>query len=156
MTKNAVNYDGDTSKTITLREDTTIRNVADTTIEDGAKNAVNAGTVYNETRVKRDGTYVKVSNTAGENLSALDNQVTSNTQNINYLNVRVGELGDRINKVGAGAAALAALHRREIAELKARDVQNAKDKAEMKADNAEMKAEIEALKKQVEALAAKK
>lgn len=45
---------------------------------------------------------------------------------------------------------------REIAELKARDVQNAKDKAEMKADNAEMKAEIEALKKQVEALAAKK
>ena len=236
-TKNAVNYDGDTSKTITLREDTTIRNVADTTIEDGAKNAVNAGTVYNETRVKQDGTYVKVSNTAGENLSALDNQVTSNTQNINYLNGRVGELGDRINKVGAGAAALAALHpldydpedkwdfaagvgnyrnataaavglfyrpneramfnlgwtmgdnrnmvnggfslkfgksnkyikyskaemasvidkqSREIAELKARDVQNAKDKAEMKADNAEMKAEIEALKKQVEALAAKK
>lgn len=92
---------------------------------------------------------MKVSNTAGENLSALDNQVTSNTQNINYLNGRVGELGDRINKVGAGAAALAALHRREIAELKARDVQNAKDKAEMKA-------EIEALKKQVEALAAKK
>lgn len=45
---------------------------------------------------------------------------------------------------------------REIAELKARDVQNAKDKDEMKADNAEMKAEIEALKKQVEALAAKK
>lgn len=45
---------------------------------------------------------------------------------------------------------------REFAELKARDVQNAKDKAEMKADNAEMKAEIEALKKQVEALAAKK
>lgn len=236
-TKNAVNYDGDTSKTITLREDTTIKNVADTTIEDGAKNAVNAGTVYNETRVKQDGTYVKVSNTAGENLSALDNQVTSNTQNINYLNGRVGELGDRINKVGAGAAALAALHpldydpedkwdfavgvgnyrnataaavglfyrpnertmfnlgwtmgdnrnmvnggfslkfgksnkyikyskaemasvidkqSMEIAELKARDVQNAKDKAEMKADNAEMKAEIEALKKQVEALAAKK
>ena len=185
---------------------------------------------YNETRVKQDGTYVKVSNTAGENLSALDNQVTSNTQNINYLNGRVGELGDRINKVGAGAAALAALHpldydpedkwdfaagvgnyrnataaavglfyrpnertmfnlgwtmgdnrnmvnggfslkfgksnkyikyskaemaavidnqSREIAELKAKDAQNAKD-------NAEMKAEIEALKKQVEALAARK
>lgn len=151
--------------------------------------------------------------------------------------VRINQLGDRINKVGAGAAALAALHpldydpedkwdfaagvgnyrnataaavglfyrpnertmfnlgwtmgdnrnmvnggfslkfgksnkyikyskaemasvidkqSMEIAELKARDVQNAKDKAEMKADNAEMKAEIEALKKQVEALAAKK
>lgn len=51
---------------------------------------------------------MKVSNTTGENLSALDNQVTSNTQNINYLNGRVGELGDRINKAGAGAAALAA------------------------------------------------
>ena len=38
---------------------------------------------------------------------------------------------------------------REIAELKAKDAQNAKD-------NAEMRAEIEALKKQVEALAAKK
>ena len=170
-------------------------------------------------------------------LKGVESKVDSNTQNINYLNGRVGELGDRINKVGAGAAALAALHpldydpedkwdfaagvgnyrnataaavglfyrpnertmfnlgwtmgdnrnmvnggfslkfgksnkyikyskaemasvidkqSREIAELKARDVQNAKDKAEMKADNAEMKAEIEALKKQVEALAAKK
>lgn len=233
-TKNAVNYDGDSDsdngKTITLREDTTISNVANTTIEQNSKNAVNAGTVYNETRVKQDGTYVKVSKTAGDNLSALDNQVTSNTQNINYLNGRVGELGDRINKVGAGAAALAALHpldfdpddkwdfaagvgnyrnataaavglfyrpnertmfnlgwtmgdnrnmvnggfsvkfgksnkyvkyskaemasvidnqSREIAELKAKDAQNAKD-------NAEMRAEIEALKKQVEALAAKK
>lgn len=229
-TKNAVNYDGDKSKTITLREDTTIKNVANTTIEQNSKNAVNAGTVYNETRVKQDGTYVKVSKTAGDNLSALDSQVASNTQNINYLNGRVGELGDRINKVGAGAAALAALHpldfdpddkwdfaagvgnyrnataaavglfyrpnertmfnlgwtmgdnrnmvnggfsvkfgksnkyvkyskaemasvidnqSREIAELKAKDAQNAKD-------NAEMRAEIEALKKQVEALAAKK
>lgn len=233
-TKNAVNYDGDSNsdngKTITLREGTTIKNVANTAIEQNSKNAVNAGTVYNETRVKQNGTYVKVSNTAGENLSALDSQVTSNTQNINYLNGRVGELGDRINKVGAGAAALAALHpldfdpddkwdfaagvgnyrnattaavglfyrpnertmfnlgwtmgdnrnmvnggfsvkfgksnkyvkyskaemasvidnqSREIAELKAKDAQNAKD-------NAEMKAEIEALKKQVEALAAKK
>lgn len=163
-------------------------------------------------------------------LKDVESKVDSNTQNINYLNGRVGELGDRINKVGAGAAALAALHpldydpedkwdfaagvgnyrnataaavglfyrpnertmfnlgwtmgdnrnmvnggfsvkfgksnkyvkyskaemasvidnqSREIAELKAKDVQNAKD-------NAEMRAEIEALKKQVEALAAKK
>lgn len=208
----------------------TVNVKADGKVEAGSTKIVSGDTVYNETRVKQDGTYVKVSNTAGENLSALDNQVTSNTQNINYLNGRVGELGDRINKVGAGAAALAALHpldydpedkwdfavgvgnyrnataaavglfyrpnertmfnlgwtmgdnrnmvnggfslkfgksnkyikyskaemasvidkqSMEIAELKARDVQNAKDKAEMKA-------EIEALKKQVEALAAKK
>ena len=229
-TKNAVNYDGDDSKTITLREDTTIKNVADTAIEQGSKNVVNAGTVYNETRVAKDGAFVKQSNTAGENLAALDNQVTANTESIYHMNSRISDLDNRVNKVGAGAAALAALHpldydpqdkwdfaagvgnyrnataaavglfyrpnertmfnlgwtmgdnrnmvnggfslkfgksnkyikyskaemaavidnqSREIAELKAKDAQNAKD-------NAEMKAEIEALKKQVEALAARK
>lgn len=109
-TKNAINYDGDDSKTITLREDTTINNVADTTIEQGSKNAVNAGTVYNETRVAKDGTFVKRANTAGENLSALDNQVTANTESIYHINNRVSDLDNRVNKVGAGAAALAALH----------------------------------------------
>lgn len=109
-TKNAINYDGDDSKTITLREDTTINNVADTTIEQGSKNAVNAGTVYNETRVAKDGTFVKQANTAGENLSALDNQVTANTESIYHINNRVSDLDNRVNKVGAGAAALAALH----------------------------------------------
>lgn len=109
-TKNAINYDGDDSKTITLREDTTINNVADTTIEQGSKNAVNAGTVYNETRVAKDGNFVKQANTAGENLSALDNQVTANTESIYHINNRVSDLDNRVNKVGAGAAALAALH----------------------------------------------
>lgn len=109
-TKNAVNYDDDTSKTITLRKDTTIKNVANTAIEQGSKNAVNAGTVYNETRVKQDGKYVKASNTAGENLSVLDNQVASNSSNITNLNGRVNNLDSKVNKVGAGAAALAALH----------------------------------------------
>ncbi|WP_288271288.1 YadA-like family protein [uncultured Mitsuokella sp.] len=109
-TKNAVNYDGDDSKTITLREDTTIKNVADTSIDKGSKNAVNAGTVYNETRVQKDGTYVKSSNTAGENISALDSQVASNASSITNINGRVNNLDSKINKVGAGAAALAALH----------------------------------------------
>ena len=108
-TKNAVNYDDD-SKTITLRADTTIKNVADTTIKQGSKDAVNAGTVYNETRVAKDGTFVKRANTAGENLSALDNQVTANTESIYHINNRVSDLDNRVNKVGAGAAALAALH----------------------------------------------
>ena len=109
-TKNAVNYDGDDSKSITLREDTTIKNVADTTIEEGSKNAVNAGTVYNETRVAKDGTFIRQANTAGENLTALDNQVAANTESIYHINNRVSNLDNRINKVGAGAAALAALH----------------------------------------------
>ena len=82
----------------------------DASIEKGSKAAVNAGTVYNETRVKKDGTYVKSSNTAGENLSALDNQVASNASNITNINGRVNNLDSKINKVGAGAAALAALH----------------------------------------------
>ena len=109
-TKNAVNYDGDDSKTVTLRQDTTIKNVADTAIEQGSKNAVNAGTVYNETRVAKDGAFVKQSNTAGENLTALDNQVTANTESIYHMNGRISDLDNRVNKVGAGAAALAALH----------------------------------------------
>ena len=93
-----------------MREDTTIKNVADTSIDKGSKNAVNAGTVYNETRVQKDGTYVKSSNTAGENISALDSQVASNASNITNINGRVNNLDSKINKVGAGAAALAALH----------------------------------------------
>ena len=109
-TKNAVNYDGDDSKTVTLREDTTIKNVADTTIEEGSKNAVNAGTVYNETRVAKDGTFIRQANTAGENLTALDHQVAANTESIYHINNRVSNLDNRVNKVGAGAAALAALH----------------------------------------------
>ena len=109
-TKNAVNYDGDDSKTVTLREDTTIKNVANTTIEEGSKNAVNAGTVYNETRVAKDGNFIRQANTAGENLTALDNQVTANTESIYHINNRVSNLDNRVNKVGAGAAALAALH----------------------------------------------
>ena len=88
----------------------TVNVKADGMVEAGSTKIVSGDTVYNETRVKKDGTYVKESNTAGENLSALDNQLTSNTQNINYLNGRVGELGNRINKAAAGSNALAALH----------------------------------------------
>lgn len=109
-TKNAVNYDGDDSKTVTLRKDTTIQNVANTTIEEGSKNAVNAGTVYKETRVEKDGIFIRQANTAGQNITALDHQVAANTESIYNINNRVSNLDNRVNKVGAGAAALAALH----------------------------------------------
>ena len=46
----------------------------------------------------------------GSQLQAVKNDVQSNTQNIYNMGKKVGELGTRINKVGAGAAALAALH----------------------------------------------
>jgi len=46
----------------------------------------------------------------GSQLQAVKNDVQNNTQNIYIMGKKVGELGTRINKVGAGAAALAALH----------------------------------------------
>ncbi len=88
----------------------TVHVKADGKVEAGSTKIVSGGTVYNETRVQKDGTYVKASNTAGENLSALDSQVASNASGITNLNGRVNNLDSKINKVGAGAAALAALH----------------------------------------------
>ena len=90
--------------------DLKITNVADGKVEKGSTDAVNGGQLYNETRVAKDGNFVKKSNTAGENLSALDNQVTANTESIYHMNGRISDLDNRVNKVGAGAAALAALH----------------------------------------------
>lgn len=90
---------------------------ADGKVEENNNGLIIGSTVYNETRVSADGSYVKKSNTAGENLTALDMQVKRNADGITSLgdsvydlNNRVGEMDDRINKVGAGAAALAALH----------------------------------------------
>ena len=110
--KKDINIDSVTADKVTAKEMTTDRLTInkDVSIEQGSKNAVNAGTVYNETRVKQDGKYVKASNTAGQNITALDNQVASNTSNITNINGRVNNLDSKINKVGAGAAALAALH----------------------------------------------
>ena len=43
-------------------------------------------------------------------LKGVESNVANNTTNINRLNGRVNDLDSRVNKVGAGAAALAALH----------------------------------------------
>lgn len=88
----------------------TVHVKADGKVEAGSTKIVSGDTVYNETRVKQDGKYVKAANTAGENLSALDSQVASNASSITNINGRVNNLDSKINKVGAGAAALAALH----------------------------------------------
>ena len=86
-------------------------------VEKDNKGVINGGTVYKETRIEKDGNYIKAGNTAGENLIALDKQVGVNSTNITKLEnniydmgTRVGELDNRMNRVGAGAAALAALH----------------------------------------------
>lgn len=95
----------------------TINVKADGKVEKGNTKIISGDTVYKETRVEKDGNYVKKDNTAGQNLSALDKQVGTNTQNItnntkmiNELGGQVSNLDNRISKVGAGAAALAALH----------------------------------------------
>ncbi len=91
-----------------------------------AVNAVNAKADANTAKIgtTEDGTYVNKDNTIGQNLNALDGQVATNTTNITNLDERVANnsaniaansnritrLGERVNKVGAGAAALAALH----------------------------------------------
>lgn len=109
----------------------TLSVVTDGKVESGNTGIVTGGTVYKETRVAKDGTYVKQSKSAGENLTALDSQVAANTtqitqntnnitsisnevsnitNNVTSLNSQVNKLDNRINRVGAGAAALAALH----------------------------------------------
>lgn len=79
-------------------------------VEKDNKGIVTGGTVYKETRIEKDGKYIKVENTAGQNLTALDKQVDANTTNITKLGNSINVLGNRVDRVGAGAAALAALH----------------------------------------------
>ncbi|WP_306537052.1 ESPR-type extended signal peptide-containing protein [Megasphaera sp.] len=138
-TRNTIaNADGDTTITIDSTEKNNIGGTnykikvnTDGKVESGNTGIVTGGTVYSETRVAEDGTYVKKSKSAGDNLTALDSQVASNTTQITTntanitnlsnqvtdisgsvtnLNSRVSKLDTRINRVGAGAAALAALH----------------------------------------------
>lgn len=83
---------------------------ADGKVENGNTSIVTGGTVYNETRPTANGAYISKDKSAGENLTALDNQVKTNADSISRMGNSIDKLGNRINRVGAGAAALAALH----------------------------------------------
>lgn len=86
--------------------------------------AVNVGQLKNETRVSADGAFIKKDNTAAQKITALDNQVQANSESISSINDsitnlnggvsnlsnQVSKLDNRLDRVGAGAAALAALH----------------------------------------------
>lgn len=124
-TRNTIaNADGDTSIIIDSTEKNNIGGTnykikvnTDGKVESGNTGIVTGDTVYNETRVAKDGAYIKQANSAAENLSVLDSQVKTNTDsianinsNVINLNSQVNKLDSRINRVGAGAAALAALH----------------------------------------------
>ncbi len=84
----AINDDKSTTYTVNV--------VTNGKVEKGDPNIVTGGTVWNETRPKQDGYYIAVANPAGENLTVLDRELHNTNE--------------RLNKVGAGAAALAALH----------------------------------------------
>ncbi|MFR3115512.1 MAG: YadA-like family protein [Dialister sp.] len=67
-------------------------------VKQGDKSIVSGGTVYKETRVQKDGKYVKKDKTAGDNLSALDKQVGINAKDINALGKKVDVNTGNINK----------------------------------------------------------
>lgn len=71
--------------------DQKVTNVSDGKVEKDSKDAINGGQLY---QAKAD---------INNRIDGVENQVISNTNRIN-------KLGSRVNKVGAGAAALAALH----------------------------------------------
>ena len=91
--------------------------MTDGKVASGDSGIVTGDTVYKETRVEKDGNYIKKDNTAAENITALDEKVKDNATSIENLNNefnntynQMNRLDDRMRKGLAGAAALAALH----------------------------------------------
>ena len=78
-----------------------ITNLANGEIAKGSKDAVNGGQIYD---LKQN------VSTNTENINILNEAVVANAENINSLSHSLNKLDSRINRVGAGAAALAALH----------------------------------------------
>lgn len=90
VTANVVSYDDDSHSSITLNQggsSTVIKNVGDGSVAEGSKEAVNGGQLYRTNQA-----------------------VEKNAGDIRNLGSSVNKLGSRLNRVGAGAAALAALH----------------------------------------------
>ena len=103
----------DVAKASALEQETKERKDADKVITEtiGAANKDELKTAYQDT------TYIKNSTTLVEADKALDKaigknagDIKKNTETINILGKQVGNLDTRVNRVGAGAAALAALH----------------------------------------------
>lgn len=103
----------DVAKASLLAKEVDDREKADIVITEtiGAVNKDELKTSYQDT------TYIKNSTTLVEADKALDKaigknagDIKKNTETINILGKQVGNLDTRVNKVGAGAAALAALH----------------------------------------------
>ena len=105
---------------VTLNKDLDVNSVAAKTFKAGDTTINNNGlTINNGPSVTKDGVDAggkKITNVAPGELSETSKEAVNGSQlhetNINVANnsMRISKLGDRVNKVGAGAAALAALH----------------------------------------------
>ncbi len=100
-----VTSDGDEEKKVY-----TVDVKTDGEVASGNTGIVTGDTVYKETRVEKDGNYIKKDNTAADNLVALDEKVKDNSTRIDNINNQFGDMDNRMRKGLAGAAALAALH----------------------------------------------
>lgn len=105
---------------VTLNQDLQVNSVDANTFKAGDTTINNNGlTINNGPYVTKDGVDAggnKITNVAPGELSETSKDAVNGSQlhetNINVANnsMRINKLGDRVNKVGAGAAALAALH----------------------------------------------
>lgn len=82
-------------------------------IGQGLETLVTGGKVYEQVHLTADGNYIKQSNSTAQNISALDDQVKTNSNLIIDIDKRAGNeiecLFEEFAQVGAGAAALSAL-----------------------------------------------
>lgn len=105
---------------VTLNQDLDVNSVAANTFKAGDTTITNNGLeIKNGPSVTKDGVDAggkKITNVAPGELSATSkdavngSQLYKTNQEVANNSMRINKLGDRVNKVGAGAAALAALH----------------------------------------------
>lgn len=105
---------------VTLNQDLNVNSVAAKTFKAGDTTITNNGLeIKNGPSVTKDGVDAggkKITNVAPGELSATSkdavngSQLYKTNQEVANNSMRINKLGDRVNKVGAGAAALAALH----------------------------------------------
>ncbi|MDK8254157.1 MAG: YadA-like family protein, partial [Dialister micraerophilus] len=109
VSANTVNADTVSAKTVKVGDNVTL-NDKGLTIKDGpsvTKDGINAGNkvITGVADGKKETDAVNV-----RQLTGLEKKVDINSKNISMIGNKMGELGNRVDRVGAGAAALAALH----------------------------------------------
>ena len=124
-----LNINGDAKNITTQVEENTISvhladNIEVTSVKTGdMQMTTNGVTIKNGPAMTKNGidaggqkiTHVAAGTEAGDavnygQLKAVEDKVATNTESIYHINNRVSDLDNKVNKVGAGAAALAALH----------------------------------------------